>query len=185
MTAINRHRASVLLIDMQERLVPEVDSGPLVAKMAHQVIEWFVELEASITVTEHCVDKLGATVFRLPKSVNRLEKQSFSALREHSVQVVAPQEQVLVCGMEAHVCVLQTILDLLEAGKQVFVMSDLVASRDGLDKAVALDRMRGAGATIVTAEMVVFEWVREAKSEGFSRMLTLVKELRKLKTLTV
>ena len=185
MAGIDRYRASVLLIDMQERLVPEVDSGPLVAEMAHQVIQWFAELEASITVTEHCVDKLGATVFRLPQSVNRLDKQGFSALREHSVQVVAPQDQVLVCGMEAHVCVLQTVLDLLDAGKQVFVFSDLVASRNGLDKSVALDRMRDAGATIVTAEMVVFEWVREAKSEGFSRMLTLVKELRKLKTLTV
>ena len=87
-----------------------------------------------MVVTEHCAAKLGNTVFEVPKTAMRLDKTAFSAIKEHSVQVIAPQQQVIVCGMESHVCVFQTVMDLLEAQKQVFVVTDLVASRDPIDK---------------------------------------------------
>ena len=86
-----------------------------------------------------------------------MEKTVFTALKEHLGQVVAPQQQVIVCGMESHVCVFQTEMDLLDAGKQVFVINDLVASQDQNDKTVALARMQAARADIVTIEMVLFE----------------------------
>jgi len=181
MTAIDRHRASVLLIDMQERLVPEVEAGVAIAEMARQVMTWLASQDATVVITEHFADKLGPTVFEPPKCATCLRKRAFSALKEHSVQVVAPQDQVLVCGMEAHVCVLQTVLDLLEAGKQVFVVSDLVTSHDVANKVFALDRMKEAGAIIVTTEMVLFEWVKTAANESFRDMLRLVKALRTLK----
>ena len=182
MTVIDRHRASVLLIDMQERLVPEVNAGVMIAEMARQVVTWLASQHATLVITEHCADKLGATIFQPPGGATCLKKRAFSALKEHSLQVVAPQEQVLVCGMEAHVCVLQTVLDLLEAGKQVFVVTDLVASHDVVSHVVALDRMKDAGAITVTTEMLLFEWVRTAANEDFQGMLRLVKELRALKT---
>ncbi len=83
--------------------------------------------------------------------------------------------------MESHVCVFQTVMDLLDAGKQVFVVSDLVASGNSIDKTVALARMQAAGAVIVTIEMVLFEWVRNASDESFGSMLQLVKHIRQIK----
>ncbi len=83
--------------------------------------------------------------------------------------------------MESHVCVFQTVMDLLDAGKQVFVVSDLVASGNSIDKTVALARMQAAGAVIVTIEMVLFECVRSASDESFGSMLQLVKHLRQIK----
>ena len=181
MTAIDRHRASVLLIDMQERLVPEVEAGVAIAEMARQVVTWLASQDATVVITEHCADKLGPTGFEIPKCATCLQKRAFSALKEHSAQVVAPQDQVFVCGMEAHVCVLQTVLDLLEAGKQVFVLSDLVTSYDATSRVIALDRMKDAGAIVVTTEMMLFEWVGTAANESFRDMLRLVKALRALK----
>ena len=72
-------------------------------------------------------------------------------------------------------------MDLLEAEKQVFVVIDLVASRDPIDKMAALARMQAAGAIIVTIEMVLFEWVRNTSDESFASMLQLVKRLRQIK----
>ena len=125
MTLIDRHRSSVLFIDMQERIVPEVDLGDLVAFMCERLMTWLSGQRVGVVVTEHCLDKLGNTVFEVPKTTTRLEKTAFSALKEHSVQVVAPQQQVLVCGMESHVCVFQTVTDLLDVGKQMLSLAIL------------------------------------------------------------
>jgi isochorismate hydrolase len=82
--------------------------------------------------------------------------------------------------MEAHVCVLQTVLDLVASGKKVFVVADLTASANSIDRDTALNRMSSIGAQIVTSEMVLFEWVRGAQDNSFGSMLELVKTLRKL-----
>ena len=84
-------------------------------------------------------------------------------------------------GMESYVCVLQSLMDLLDAGKQVFVVSDLMAFRDPVDKTVALARMQAAGALIVTTEMILFEWVRNVSDESFGSMLQRVKHFRQIK----
>ena len=118
MTLIDWHRTSVLFIDMQQRLVPEVESGDLIASMCERVMTGWGDQQAGVMVTEHCVDKLGKTVFEVPKTTVCLSKTAFSKLKEHSVQVVALLPQVIVCGMESHVCVFQTVMDLLDAGKQ-------------------------------------------------------------------
>jgi nicotinamidase-related amidase len=75
--------------------------------------------------------------------------------------------QLVVCGMETHVCVLQTVMELLAGGRQVFVVEEAVGSRRESDKALALARMREAGASIVSREMVAFEWLRKADSDLF------------------
>src|SRR5262249_35735813 len=86
------------------------------------------------------------------------------------------RHQVVVAGIEAHVCVLQTVLDLVAAGFQVFVPTDAVASRGDLDRDVALERMAGCGATIVTTEAVLFEWCETAGTPEFRQISKLVKE---------
>jgi hypothetical protein len=98
-----------------------------------------------------------------------VEKICFSAVPEE-VLFQAPggdRAQFIVAGTEAHVCVQQTVLDLLAAGRRVFVVEEAVGSRRSGDKALALERMRGHGADIVSREMVVFEWLRQAGSDLF------------------
>src|SRR6185295_2288401 len=84
--------------------------------------------------------------------------------------------QVVVAGMEAHVCVQQTVLDLLSSGFQVFVPADAVSSRGELDWKIALDRMAGNGATIVTTESVLFEWCEVSGTPEFKQISQLIKE---------
>ena len=107
-----------------------------------------------------------------------MQKTAFSALDQHSVQVIAPADQVIVFGMETHVCVLQTVLDLVASGKQVFVVSDLSSSAKRLDQQIAIARMQSNGVIILSSEMLLFDWVRGAEDAGFERMLALVKQLR-------
>jgi nicotinamidase-related amidase len=82
--------------------------------------------------------------------------------------------QVVVAGVEAHVCVLQTVLDLLAAGRRVAWAADATGSRDPADKAAAIERARQHGAEIVTSEMVLFEWLRDAKHPSFKKVHSLL-----------
>ena len=180
---LDRHRASVLAIDIQTRLVPAVEDGEVVAKRASLVLQWMQTQDAEIVVTEHCPDKIGATMLTIPSGARCLQKTAFSALDQHSVQVIAPADQVIVFGMETHVCVLQTVLDLVASGKQVFVVNDLSSSTNRFDQQIAIARMQSHGVIILSSEMLLFEWVRGAEDEGFKSMLALVKQLRSQKVL--
>jgi nicotinamidase-related amidase len=179
---IDSHRACVLAVDIQERLVPSVDQGHLVATKAGLLVEWMAAQNTPIAITEHVSQKLGATHFSLPLGCKRFLKSCFSALGEHSAQVIAPSEQVVIFGMEAHVCVLQTVLDLVASGKKVFVVADLTTSACSLDRDAAVNRMKSIGAQVVTSEMLLFEWVGDSRAGSFNSMLELVKTLRKLGT---
>ena len=81
--------------------------------------------------------------------------------------IAPPQQQVIVCGIEAHVCVLQTVLELLDNGRSVFVVADAIGSRNPFDRTMAIERMQRHGAQIVTREMVGFEWLRTAGTDEF------------------
>ena len=175
---LDRHRASVLAIDIQTRLVPAVEDGEVIAKRASLVLQWLQNRGAEIVVTEHCSDKIGATLLTIPSEARCVQKTAFSALDQHSVQVIAPADQVIVFGIETHVCVLQTVLDLVASGKQVFVVSDLSSSAKRLDQQIAIARMQSNDVIILSSEMLLFEWVRGAEDEGFESMLVLVKQLR-------
>ena len=175
---LDRHRASVLAIDIQTRLVPAIEDGEVIAKRASLVLQWLQTQDAEIVVTEHCPDKIGATMLTIPSGARCLQKTAFSALDQHSVQVIAPADQVIVFGMETHVCVLQTVLDLVASGKQVFVVNDLSSSAKRFDQQIAIARMQSNGVIILSSEMLLFEWVRGAEDAGFESMLVLVKQLR-------
>ena len=175
---LDRHRTSVLAIDIQTRLVPAVDDGEVIAKRASLVLQWLQTQDTEIVVTEHCSDKIGATIFTIPSEARCLQKTAFSALDQHAVQVIAPADHVIVFGMETHVCVLQTVLDLLASGKQVFVVTDLSSSAKRFDQQIAIARMQSNGVIILSSEMLLFEWVRGAEDAGFESMLALVKQLR-------
>jgi nicotinamidase-related amidase len=172
---ISADRSVLLLIDLQERLYPAIHDGAQV--LEHNL--WLTRLAQRLAVPVICTEQypkgLGATlpVLRelLPDTAI-VEKIHFSAVPENNL-FQAPggnREQFIVTGTEAHVCVQQTVIDLLACGRQVFVVDEAVGSRRPSDKALALERMRRHGADIVSREMVVFEWLRQAGTETFRQV---------------
>ena len=181
---LDARSCALLVIDMQERLVPAladcaglVDRCRLVAKAARQ-------LAVPILATEQYPKGLGRTVTGLSEFIatdDILAKTAFSAMRD-----TAPAERIdaptgtlpttlVVIGAETHVCVLQTVVDLLERGRSVAVVADAVGSRRSYDKEVGLARMQRRGAEIVTAEMVVFEWLERAATPAFKALAPLLR----------
>lgn len=163
--------AALLVIDVQEKLAPAItESAQLTAR-----IQWLIgacQVLATPTLfTEQYPKGLGHTLpelLALVATPEVVEKTHFSAVAAHCLPAHwQDYSQVIVCGMETHVCVLQTVLELIQAGKEVFVVADAVGSRSVENRELGLARMRNAGAHIVSREMVVFELLRQAGSEQF------------------
>lgn len=169
---IDAERSALLVIDLQTKLVPALaDHAQVVANAA-----WLIRVAQKIGVpvagTEQYPKGLGPLVPKLRKLFPAGaigSKNHFSAVAAQCLAGLPGQDraQVVVAGAEAHVCVLQTALELLEDGKEVYVVADAVASRHPLDREIALTRMRDEGIRVVTREMVAFEWLAEAPSPLF------------------
>ena len=170
--------SSLLLVDLQQRLMPAIAGGDAVVANAGRLAEAARLLEVPIVATEQNPAGLGGTVAalaRLPSAI--AVKTHFDATREDGFDDLLPAERptIVVAGCEAHVCVLQTVLGLLEAGRRVFVVRDALGSRRAESKETALRRMERHGAEVVTTEMVVFEWLGSAEHPRFRDALALVK----------
>jgi nicotinamidase-related amidase len=168
----------LLLIDLQERLMPAIRDGDVVVARAVRLAEAARLLDVPVLVTEQYPAGLGPTVPPLaayPQAV--LPKTTFSAAEDPALTALLPAGpgEIIVAGCEAHVCVLQTVLGLISQGHRVVLASDAVGSRDPADHAVALDRARHHGAEIVTSEMVLFEWLRDSRHPKFREVQKLLK----------
>ncbi len=168
--------SALLLIDLQERLVPAIDGGgkEMVAN-ATRLGAAAGLLDVPVCATEQAPDKLGPTIAELatyPQLV--LSKTVFGAA---SFPTLLPPgaEEVVVAGCEAHVCVLQTVLGLLAARHRVLVVADAIGSRTTANRDAAIDRMSRHGAEIVTTEMVLFEWLRDATHPRFREVQALIR----------
>lgn len=169
---IRAEKSALLVVDVQARLLPHIYDWQRI--FGH--IDWLVQvaqrLNIPVAATEQYPQGLGHThaelAARLPAGATG-EKIHFSCVSGRCLPGLPGMErpQVVVCGTEAHVCVLQTVLDLAAAGKQVFVVAEAVGSRDPDHKALALERMRQNGITIVCREMVAFEWLGRAGTDQF------------------
>jgi nicotinamidase-related amidase len=178
---LERAKSQVLLVDMQERLVPAIAGAAELIAACRVLLQAAAGLGLPLTVSEQYPKGLGPTVEALADlapPARRFAKLEFSCcanpgLREQLSQ--AGRGQVVLAGVEAHVCVLQTALELLDAGYAVHVVTDAVASRRAESRAVALDRLARAGATPVTVEMVLFEWLRSAAAPEFRAISALIR----------
>ncbi len=169
---IRAAQSALLVIDVQERLLPHIHDWQRV--LGH--IDWLVQvaqrLDVPVAATEQYPQGIGPTD---PRLAPRLPvgsvgaKMHFSCVAGNCLPGLPGMEQpqIVVCGIESHVCVLQTVLELAAAGKQVFVVDEAVGSRDPVHKALALERMRAHGVQIVCREMVAFEWLNVAGTEQF------------------
>jgi len=173
---IDPETSAFLLIDVQEKLLPAVrESENLVAHCA-----WLLRLATAVQIpilaSEQYPRGLGVTVAELrallpPDAL--MEKLHFSCTAADSCQskiIETGCHQVVLAGIEAHVCVLQTALGLVEQGKDVFVVADAVSSRHAQDMQLGLTRMRDVGVHIVSKEMVFFEWLKQAGTPEFKEL---------------
>lgn len=169
---IDARNSTLLVVDVQGKLVPAISGWETLLDQVVWLIRVARRMELPVIACEQYPQGLGPThpavAAELPAGCIA-GKLHFSAVAGacHGFDHAAGSAQVVVCGMEAHVCVLQTVIELLESGKRVFVVEEAVGSRRDSDKALALARMREAGASIVSREMVAFEWLRRADSDVF------------------
>lgn len=176
---IMRIRASesvVLVVDLQHRLLPAIHGGGAVLSEATWLVDVAQTIHVPVLATEHCPGRIGLTDpglrSRFPAGCI-VEKTHFSALAESALlqSPGAERPQWIVAGTEAHVCVQQTVLDLLALGRKVYVVDEAVGSRRPRDKELALGRMQQNGAEIVSREMVAFEWLDSADNPVFREVL--------------
>ncbi|NBC00669.1 MAG: isochorismatase family protein [Bacteroidetes bacterium] len=171
--------SALVIIDIQERLAPAIHDSNRVAAAAGWLMDVAAQLQVPIHLTEQYPKGLGPTVSALRTRADAAQihqKMHFSWWREGNVADMLTREQVVLTGTEAHVCVLQTALDLAGEGYDVFVVEDAVGSRRPADKQRGLERMRAAGCTIVTREMVAFEWLEKAGTDAFRAVQPMLRE---------
>jgi nicotinamidase-related amidase len=176
---LERAKSLLLLVDMQERLVPAMAGAADVTANCSILLRAAEALAVPVLASEQYPKGLGPTVPELVAlAPRRLEKVEFSVYANPAIRDElsrSGRKQVVLCGIEAHVCVLQTGLELVEAGFQVFVAADAVASRRPESREVALQRLGRAGATLITAEMALFEWLRSAGAPEFRAISQLIR----------
>lgn len=182
---MRRKSSQLLVIDVQEKLAPHVADGGDVIINCGRLLRYARRMDVPITITEHYPQGIGGTVPALLEhagnDAKRLEKITFSGWREKRIHKRVARladddrTQVVVAGMEAHVCVTQTVLDLLDAELDVYLVVDAVGSRRAATRDVAVERMARAGAHLVTQEMVAFEWLERGDAAEIKDVLAVLK----------
>jgi nicotinamidase-related amidase len=170
-------RAALVVVDVQDafrKVVPDFDQ---VARASATLIRGAEATGVPVLATEQYPSGLGSTVAEvtdsLPKGVEPIEKLCFSAPEADGFDL-GGRDQAIVCGIEAHVCVSQTVLDLLDAGVEVHVVSDAVASRSAENREIGLKKAERAGAVVTSVETALFELVGAAGTGRFKAVQKLI-----------
>ena len=177
--------SQLLVIDVQERLLPAMAEGERAVTNICKLALAAQRLGIPVSASEQYPSGIGPTVAPIRAALGEerrvFPKLTFSCARDeamagHLAQVRAQgRGQLVICGIEAHVCVLQSAFDLVEAGYAVAVVADAVASRQAASRELALLRLAPAGVSVVNTEMVLFEWVERAGTTAFKDVLALIK----------
>ena len=176
MPLLSAGNAMLVVIDFQAKLMPAIHDGETVLLNAGRLAEAARLLDVPAVLTEQYPRGLGATVPALAEVAPAVTKMSLDACAEPAfLEAVAGDRELVVCGCEAHVCVGQTVLTLLEHRRRVVVVADAIGSRVPLSREIALQRMASHGAEIVTTEMVLFEWLRSAEHAQFRTVSKLIR----------
>jgi nicotinamidase-related amidase len=181
---LDRNRSALVLIDFQERLFPGVYEHSRVMARIDLLLSAANLMQVPVLITEQYPRGLGSTVEEIRKAlpqVQPLEKMDFSCAAAPGFKERLSsfhRDQVVLTGIETHICVAQTALDLATQGENIFVVADATSSRRPLDAQIALQRMEQSGLTIMTAESVVFEWLRRAGTDEFKALQPKLKALQ-------
>ena len=178
---LQREDTASVIIDVQEKLFPLIHEHELLAKNMSILIRGLKVLGVPMLVTQQYTKGLGTTIKQISDTIGdyfHIEKMAFSCCGDEGFMSEFKKlnkKNLILAGIEAHVCVLQTTLDLLEAGYQPVVIEDCVSSRFPVNKQVAIKRMRQAGAIISTYESILFELTEISGTDLFKNIVKLVK----------
>ncbi len=178
---LKRESVALVVIDFQEKLVPVIAGAEAAVACTNRLIRFARTLDVPILWTEQYPKGLGATVDAVAQElegIEVLEKTSFGCMGDLGFRKALEgtgKTQLLVTGIEAHVCVMQTVLAALHEGFEVFVVRDATSSQAEAEHEAGLARMAAAGAEIVTTQMAMFEILREAGTPEFKQEMKLLK----------
>lgn len=179
---LSENSAGLLIVDVQEKLFPHVDRPCEIMERIHLLIKGVKLLQIPVVVTEQYPQGLGGTIKTIIELLDDTSKvgskTSFSVMGDDTTKQLLTstgRKQWIVAGIEAHVCVLQTVRDLIEQGNEVVVVNDAISSRSIYDFSTAIAEMRDLGARISSTETVLFELFRDAKHPQFKAFSALIK----------
>lgn len=179
---IKRKESQLLVVDIQEKLAPAIFDGQAAVANTLRLLGAAERLGVPAFVSEQYVRGLGRSLPEIRQAAGTarfFEKTHFSCAAESGIVDLLcthpGRRQLIVTGMEAHVCVLQTAFGMQAAGFDVFVVADAASSRTPESRAAAFERLRAGGIAIVTTEMVLFEWLHQAGTDEFRALLPLIK----------
>ncbi len=176
----NRQQTALLVIDVQERLMPVIYEQEKITANVNKLLRGAEILGLETIVTEQYPKGLGNTCkeVELGEGKTILEKVCFSCMKSEPLAdqlKLTNKKTLIICGVESHICVLKTTLDALQQGFEVHVVADAVSSRTAENKHLAVERMRQAGAFIVSVEMILFMMLNEAGTDEFKAISKLIK----------
>ena len=168
----------LLIIDLQEKLLPHIFNKEKIKYHSKRLVELFVELNIPIIYSEQYPNGLGSTVNCLKKKLTdnnstKIEKTTFSAFENEDFREFLTKinkKQVIILGIESHICVLQTAIDLLKNKVQVYIVEECVGSRKLNDSNLGVRRMLKNGASLINFEMIFFELIRDSNNKLFKKL---------------
>lgn len=174
---------ALMVVDFQERLMPSIHEHERVARQAAKLVEGAKILDIPIVWTEQYKKGLGETVPEVAGAIGDkatpLEKITFSCIADEGILAAVKKlkrKTIVLCGIETHICVMQTAFGAMEEGWNVAAAEDATSSRRNTDHLAGIARMRGAGVVPTTVEMLLMEWMGRAGTDTFKKMLPLVKD---------
>lgn len=178
---IMKENTMALMIDFQEKLVPAINDKDSIVESAVKLLSGLKVLGCPVIFTQQYTKGLGMTVESMQETQDEFsyfDKTSFSCLDNEAICEViekSGKDTIIVTGMESHICVMQTVSDLLEKGYKVYIVSDCIGSRTDFNKQNGLERMKQEGAVISSVESVLFEMTRKAGSAEFKEISKIIK----------
>ena len=178
---ISLDRVVMVVVDMQEKLIPHISEKGEIIRNIETLIKGMEILNVPILLTEQYPEGLGKTIPSIKKllsDVSPISKMTFDCSNNKSFMDRInglDRKQVVLCGIEAHICIYQTAIGLRDKGYEVEVVADGVSSRREANKEIALQRMRDSGVGITSVETVLFELLKTAEGREFKEILKLVK----------
>ena len=171
---------ALLIIDIQEKIIAPIYNKDSIIENIQKLLEAYQILDKNIFVSEQNPLKLGKTIPNLlPKvSFNKIQKMDFSIATSTVLIDELNKKQItnlIVCGFETHICIQQSVLELLLKGYEVYVISDAIGSRNNLDHQISLQRMLHKGAIITTTESIIFEICKTSDRKEFKEIRNIIK----------
>ncbi len=178
---LERNQTVLVVIDVQSKLLPVIYDYPALVENIKRIIKCTQILGIPIVLTEQYPRGLGSTVEEIKETLSEyhpIEKVSFSCCEEENFINRIKQlnrKQILVCGIEAHICVYQTCMDLVSEGYEVHLLIDAISSRKRDNRNLTIEKLNGMGVQITSVEMALFEILKDATSDEFKRISRIVK----------